>query len=76
MFGEVEPPKGDRNGRIGWPVIKSKVCVGSRCATRALHRGGRETARSKRLRDRVDCEFERRTLVTNDLPPPGSDKRR
>lgn len=28
MFGEVDPPKGDRNGRIGWPVIKSKVCVG------------------------------------------------
>lgn len=64
MLGEV-------GGGIGWPVIKSKVCVGRSEAT--LHRG--ETARPKRLRDRVDCEFERRTLVTND-PPHGSDKRR
>lgn len=51
----------------GWPVIKSEVCVGR-------ERGRCVVAEGKRQRDRVDCEFERRTLVTND--PPGSDKRR
>lgn len=54
---------------MGWPVIKSKVCVG-----RDEDVAWWWKARSKRLPDRVDCEFGRRTLVTND--PPGSDKRR
>lgn len=56
MFGEVEPPKGDRNGRIGWPVIKSKVCVGRDAQRgRCIVAGGtfQTAARSRRLRIRA-----------------------
>lgn len=62
---------------IGWPVIKSKVCAGRsatrrRCTVAKRHvPNGCEIASI--ANSSVDCEFERRTLVTND-PPPSPDR--
>lgn len=63
-------PEKQMLGEVGNWLASDKI-KGLRGSIRneaTLHRG--ETARPKRLRDRVDCEFERRTLVTNDPPPP------